>query len=344
MSFASVFFRSALPPAAARPAQRARRGRQALALGVAALAAWLPAAKLSAQGPGTLDPGFVSGVTGATIFAVVDERINQQELIVLGGDIDTLDRENLSGTIDVNFKLADFGDGSRIVYTAVEQILPNVLDQDKTLVGGLFGVTPTASGEAGTGPAQNIQRLNSNGELDTSFNPGHGANNYVTSIVPESNGSIYVGGLFDHFNKLERHHVVRLNVDGSLDDTFSSSLNIDDSVLNIADQIDPATGLPNGQILVVGTFNRVNQTNTAKIARLNHDGSLDTSFNPVIGTRVLTVVCQPDGKIIIGGAFNSVNGTPVQNIARLNQDGSLDSTFVASVSVNPPGSPDETAV
>jgi uncharacterized delta-60 repeat protein len=344
MNFASVFSRVNPLPAGRPPAGRTRGSRRFLAVcALVFLAAWsVPG--LYAQSPGTQDTSFVSGLLGSTIFAIADESINDQELIVAGGDFEGLNRLYLSGAIDTNFEIADFGDLSRIIYTIVPQILTDQLDQDKTLVGGLFGSTLLPDGDAGTGPPRNILRLNSNGLIDSTFNPGTGSNGYITSIVPEPNGSMYVGGLFDHFNGIEHHHVVRLDVDGSIDLTFSSALSINDSVLDLADEIDAATGLSNGQILVVGTFNHVDSTSTAKVARLNNDGSLDTSFKPLIDTRVLAVAVQSSGQIIIGGSFTSVNGTPVQNIARLNYDGSLDTSFAAKVAANPPLSPDPTAV
>ena len=66
--------------------------------------------------------------------------------------------------------------------------------------------------------------------------------------------------------------------------------------------------------------------NRRYIARLNSNGTLDTTFNsPLTGTGYLYVAeILPDGKILIGGEFTQ--GT-FQNFARLNDDGSIDSTF-----------------
>ena len=57
-----------------------------------------------------------------------------------------------------------------------------------------------------------------------------------------------------------------------------------------------------------------------RIARLNSDGSLDTSFNPGTGANgpVRTIMAQVDGKVIIGGEFTQVNSTAQGYIARLN--------------------------
>jgi uncharacterized delta-60 repeat protein len=66
------------------------------------------------------------------------------------------------------------------------------------------------------------------------------------------------------------------------------------------------------------------------IARLNANGSLDSSFN--VGTgfsqfSVDAVAIQPDGKIIVGGNFPKYNGFSRPKLIRLNTDGTPDSSF-----------------
>jgi uncharacterized delta-60 repeat protein len=79
--------------------------------------------------------------------------------------------------------------------------------------------------------------------------------------------------------------------------------------------------------LGAGFFRKVNGTNRQAVARLNADGSLDTSFDPGTGAlQVNSLALQPDGKIIIGW-FSGYNGGTNRNIARVNADGSLDRSF-----------------
>ncbi|HUR97851.1 MAG TPA: FG-GAP-like repeat-containing protein [Pyrinomonadaceae bacterium] len=87
-----------------------------------------------------------------------------------------------------------------------------------------------------------------------------------------------------------------------------------------------------GKILVGGEFTIVNGAGSAKIVRLNPDGTTDTSFSsPLrfvglqIDDEVRSIKTLPDGKILIGGKFPSL-GTDVR-IARLNSNGTLDSTL-----------------
>ena len=54
-----------------------------------------------------------------------------------------------------------------------------------------------------------------------------------------------------------------------------------------------------------------------KVARLNTDGTLDTSFNPNANNDVISIAVQTDGKILVGGTFTSIGGQTRNRIARL---------------------------
>jgi uncharacterized delta-60 repeat protein len=167
-----------------------------------------------------------------------------------------------------------------------------------------------------------IARLNVNGTLDTFFDVGTGFNNPVYTIARQSDGKIIVGGHFTSFNGTSINRLIRLNVDGSLDNSFNIGNGFNSWVNSIVIQ-------SNGKIILGGNFQLFNGTTINNIVRLNSDGSLDTSFN--IGTGfnsyISSIVSQPDGKIIVGGNFTSYNGTPINRLARLNVDGSLDPSF-----------------
>jgi len=76
---------------------------------------------------------------------------------------------------------------------------------------------------------------------------------------------------------------------------------------------------PNGQVVIGGQFTRFNGTNRSGIARINQNGSLDTTFDAgsVVNPAVRALVLQPDRRVIIGGDFVSVNSLPRWRIARL---------------------------
>lgn len=102
------------------------------------------------------------------------------------------------------------------------------------------------------------------------------------------------------------------------------------------DAFNPAPGIyptsvaiqADGKILIAGSFLQVGTTVRERMARLNADGSVDTSFvDPMIDSEVKSVAIQPDGKIVIAGSFDAIGTTPRHYLARLNSDGTLDSTF-----------------
>lgn len=171
-----------------------------------------------------------------------------------------------------------------------------------------------------------IVRLNADGSLDNTFNTGAGPNNRLTAMLLQPDGKIIIGGYFDNFDGTTRHQLARLNADGSLDATFDPGAGTNTQTMAIAVQ-------PDGKILIGGFFTTYNGTQRRYLARLNTNGSLDTTFNQGTGpaAAVWEIAVQPDGKIIIVGGFENFGGVPRKRVARLNPTGSLDATFNSSV-------------
>ncbi len=212
-----------------------------------------------------------------------------------------------SGILDLTF---DPGTGADnyVIATAIQ-------NDGKIIIGGGF--------TSYNGTARNfIARLNTDGSLDATFNPGTGANSEIYTTAIQSDGKIIIGGMFTNYNGTARNYIARLNTDGSLDATFNPGTGANDGVVTITIQSD-------GKIIIGGYYTAYNGTARNRIARLNADGSIDATFNPGTGVSgpLFTTAIQSDGKIIIGGNFTSYNGTARNYIARLNTDGSLDATF-----------------
>jgi uncharacterized delta-60 repeat protein len=83
--------------------------------------------------------------------------------------------------------------------------------------------------------------------------------------------------------------------------------------------------LPNGKALVAGNFNSYNRQPAGAIARLNADGTLDTTFNCNLPDPawVIRIALQTNGKIIVLIFFDEESF----QFVRLNADGSADPTF-----------------
>src|SRR5215216_237479 len=139
------------------------------------------------------------------------------------------------------------------------------------------------------------------GDLDTTFNPDPGITAAWT-VTTQADGKVLVGCSFDALNPTTHGRVCRLNTDGTLDTTFfnNTGSGTDGKVNAIAVQFD-------GKILFGGTFSVANGVTHQGLARLKGDGTLDTTFQPVVGGPVNAIVVQPNGRIVIGGRFDHVN-------------------------------------
>ena len=177
--------------------------------------------------------------------------------------------------------------------------------------------TPVPCFNIGTGSTANIGF----GGVDTDS---------VDEIVFQSDGKIICGGLFTRYRGVTGiNNIVRLNVDGSRDTSFTVGTGFAGGrVWGLALQSD-------GKVLCVGDFTTFNGGTADGIIRLNTNGTKDTSFVYGTGfsgnTGPYAIALQSDGKIICGGAFTNYNGTTVSRLMRLNTDGTIDTSFVQSV-------------
>lgn len=225
-----------------------------------------------------------------------------------------LARINADGTLDTTFNP---GTGANNVVYSIS-VLPN----GKIIISGIFTNY--------NGVSQNrLARLHADGSLDTSFNIGTGAEAGVQRTVLLPDGKILIGGLFTSYNGVDCNYLVRLNSNGTIDPTFQAGTKINSGVLGVTLQ-------PDGKILIGGFFSTYNSISRKLIARLNADGTLDTSFDPGIGGNnvVWCIAVQHDGKILVGGQFNMWNGTTSRHLVALNSNGSINTDYVLGTGLN----------
>lgn len=234
-------------------------------------------------------------------------------------------RFNADGSVDPTFNVGagvvDDGGSVGTAYTLT------VLTSGQILVGGAF-VTFNGVDTAG------LVRLNTDGSVDTTFNPGGtgiAANDYgqdVRSVVVAGGGAILIGGHFSAYDSQAAGSVARLNADGTPDATFDAGDGADDGgVYAVAVQ-------SNGQALVGGGYNDFDGVDTNHLVRLNTDGSLDTSYDVTGGNlfvgEIDALTVQPDGSLLAGGVFLTQGGlvnSPHNGLARFLVDGTQDATF-----------------
>ncbi|KGO96632.1 T9SS sorting signal type C domain-containing protein [Flavobacterium enshiense] len=280
---------------------------------------------------GTIDTSFSSGTgvdkkidfdtdADTDVYAMAMQPNGQ---IILGGEFESVNeterndiaRINSNRSIDMTFNT---GSGSNF------SIRTTLIQPDKkVIIGGGFGLYNGVV-------ANRVARINTDGTLDTNFNAG-GSGIQTTSAnlkadvfasAIQTDGKILLGGYFGKYNGTLINNLVRLNSDGSLDTSFVTGVGPNFTVMSILVQ-------PDGKIVIGGSFTTYNGSSINRIARLNSNGTLDTTFTPGSGAdnEVKALALQSDGKIVIGGRFDSYNGSSRKGLVRLNTNGTLDTSF-----------------
>ena len=171
--------------------------------------------------PGSVDFSFNAG--SSIDFTVYPVAMQSNGKVIIGGSFGTpssgLARLNADGSPDATFKVGTgvspgsaYVGGFNLVYALAVQ------PDDKIIVGGAFN---TYNGVGRT----NIARLNVDGTLDLSFDPGQGTGTSPTfdkvfAISLQSDGKVLIGGNFSSVNGTNRVGIARLNTNGSLDASF----------------------------------------------------------------------------------------------------------------------------
>ncbi len=181
------------------------------------------------------------------------------------------------------------------------------------------------------------------GDLDATFGTGgkltidvipNDSGDEAAAVAALPDGRIIVAGTAISFGNPFRFAVLRLHSNGAIDTTFGVNGralvgfpgSVDDRAHALAIQSD-------GKIVVAGTTSPVGTQNFA-VARLNGNGSLDTTFGSggLVSAdfgdaeSAAAVALQSDGRIIVGGQRS--DGISLDfALARFNTDGSLDTSF-----------------
>ena len=175
------------------------------------------------------------------------------------GVLTNLMRLTTNGSPDPAFHSPVFSGG----FDEIEQIdSPIALDTDGSIyiAGGFMQVDGQSR--------QQIARLHADGTLDTAFVPGGFISAlYIRGILLQAGGKVVIAGRFRFNGSSTFYPLLRLNSDGSLDQSFTlvPSSDIDFVRARVL------RSTSDGKILTVGT----------SMARFNSDGSLDDTFTRV---------------------------------------------------------------
>ncbi len=276
-----------------------------------------------------LDTGFnlaVENGNGGTVSALVPYSDTQ---FMIAGDfvrvagntsIRRLARINSAdGSLDTSFAI-NIGGPSSVSAVIVQP-------DGKVIAGGNFA---NANGTV----VANLVRFNQDGTIDPSF--ASLASATILGIARQSDGKIIIAGSFTSFNGATANRVARVNTDGTIDATFliGSTQGLSGQVNAVA--IDPISG----KILVGGTFTaHSDATSLNRIARLNSDGTRDTSFSVGTGfnNTVNALAFDATSNAVVGGSFTTYNGSATNaanRLVRLNATGGIDTTFATGTGAN----------
>ena len=164
-----------------------------------------------------------------------------------------------------------------------------------------------------------VARLNADGSLDSGFDVGVGPSSSVECVAITPDGRILVGGWFSTFAGYSQDYIARLNIDGSLDLSFRTT------VSSIVYDIEV---LPDGRFYLGGGFSTINGVSRSGLARVLPNGEVDSSFNPGSGgTSVYAISVAPNGHLVLGGSFSNFGNSGFKYVAKLDSSGAPDSSF-----------------
>jgi uncharacterized delta-60 repeat protein len=255
---------------------------------------------------GTVDTGFEFNVATNYIYTALEQPDGK---ILIGGAFtsmnglatDRIARLNADGSLDQSFQSLLFLGSPAIENNIVKTL---TLQSDGKV---LVGTELPSCGCTGAKPA-GVFRLNADGSYDPTFDSSEIVPIYVNTLLMQPDGKILVGGF--QFSQTDpeatqRHGLIRLNADGSLDTTFTTPLQIGADVRAVFIE-------PTGKILINSLYS---------ILRLDSDGALDATFTIATaddGEQDTTALSlAPDGNIYFSGSFTSVNHVPRPRLARL---------------------------
>ncbi|WP_345236071.1 T9SS type A sorting domain-containing protein [Hymenobacter saemangeumensis] len=258
---------------------------------------------------GSLDPTYTT--TASSVYGAQPDGTFYALVSTLTGGVQqsALQRILPSGAVDNSF-------ASLLFSAAAPSIAPfqnlTVQPDGRVLVYGNF----TSYGNA---TRNGIVRLNTNGTVDTQFNPPAGtAPRVVVNAVVQPTGKIVIRYTESGTGALPGNLLARLNADGTLDNTFSVGTGAGpNDFFSVLMQ-------PDGKLLLSGGLTSFNgQATPFGAVRLGVNGAIDNTFNGLTDNYSFRVV-QPDGRILAIAGNRGTNA-----LVRLNANGSPDNSFAA---------------
>ena len=250
--------------------------------------------------------------------------------ILIGGDFDTINGEphHSVARLDANDLSIDpgFDAGISAVPTSITQLIEQ--PDGRILVAGGFADFHGA-------PFRNLVRLEADGSIDPTFQPGTGPSSTVKAMRLLPNGQIMIAGEFTQYDGTEQHTVARLNTNGTLDAGFDPGIGVDANAMYKVNTIEM---MPDGKVVVAGFFQSFGGSWTDRLVQLNTDGSVAATYDNMLVNyeEIHDIAVQSDGRLLIESYNQLYDGSGRSGFMRLNTDTSVDSTFNPGTGFNYP--------
>ena len=202
----------------------------------------------------------------------------------------------------------------------------------KLLAGGFF------NSYNGNFSYSKLVRLNEDGTIDATFaSQSYTGGIYTIAVQPWDN-KIIVGGEFTRtVGGVTYTNIMRLNEDGSVDNTFNPTGSGTDGTVWKVLALNESTAA-NRRIVIGGVYKSykgssiVGSANQGGAILVRENGNLAKNLNVTEGAwtvgGVYCMALDNSGNILIGGEFGLVNGVRVRRAARLLRNGDLDPAFL----------------
>ncbi|MES2737225.1 MAG: choice-of-anchor D domain-containing protein [Verrucomicrobiota bacterium] len=161
------------------------------------------------------------------------------------------------------------------------------------------------------------------GSMDEDYRVTFNAIAAVSSLACGSS-QMTVGGLnMTSINGLNRKGFARVDYGGNVLSQTGAGAN--------GYGVETIAQLPDGKWMIGGHFTSINGVTRNRLARLNADGSLDTSFNLPANSIVYSISVQDNGGVLVGGDFTTLGGVSRKGLARITSSGALDASWNPNV-------------
>ncbi len=246
---------------------------------------------------GSLDNSFASSLSYYPNDRQLKVLPNDKILVVEVATVSYIKRLNVDGSTDNTFNSPGYYASTvfSLGYQADNKVLLSIYDDNAA---GIF-----------------LYRLNADGTFDNSFTPVSDFNANV--ILQQADGKILAAG---------PSGVIRIEDSGSTDPTFAALNALDGDITEMVIQ-------SNGKIVLVGSFTKIAGFPARNIARLNSDGSIDTSFltgngfSLFAGSQPSSIKLLGGDRMLVAGEFLNYNDEVRTRLLMLNADGSLYCSF-----------------